>query len=257
MLKFRKNTFSTDRPRLPRTVTIDIGGWLKKVFPFGRKRVSTDESKLPQIVRVEDGFKEFFPDGEVGEVLCRNDGSCVVYFRDGAKKEVKVEYPEYSSIYGIHFSRNGHTLFNISWEKGVIAYDVLSGTKLWHFKSAKISKLFVYETYVVVRKYGEAIIKLDISTGNKLAELRSSTIEGSWRLDDPYILVNWFRGKLSVIDTETMTIYKQYSKQIENPTKAIRFMIVDGFLKKNRLIIKVDCGSGPFEHMIDSELLSK
>ena len=101
-------------------------------------------------------------------------------------------------------------------------------------------------------RYGEAVIKFDINDGRKIAELRSRTLEYLYDLSAPFVLANTFRGKLSVIDTETMTIAKQYSPKTVNPANALSLLINEVSLKRNKLTI---CGfenQWPFKRVIDT-----
>ena len=200
-------------------------------------------------------FEEFFDSKIISKIACSYAGLCSVYFCDGKTRTFATMASVYNRQYGIPFSSDGKVLFVSSWETGIHAYDIDTGKEIWRFKSTRIMSVYVSETYLIAIRYGEAILKLDIVNGTKIGELRSGTIEASYELDRLHILADTYRGKLSVIDMDALSVVKQYPDSLINPTKAISFMIREVALKRNKLMITgLEC-SRPFRRVIDHSFL--
>lgn len=144
-------------------------------------------------------FEETFDSKIISRVTCTYEGLCSVYFCDGRVHTLTTVADVYNRQFGIPVSLDGKVLFVSSWETGLHAYSVATGEEIWHFKSTRIKAVYVAEKYVVAIRYGESILKLNIADGTKIGELRSGTIECSFGLEFPYILIDTYRGKLSVI----------------------------------------------------------
>lgn len=208
-----------------------------------------------QIKPFTNGFEEIIDSDVVQKIVSTYDGLCKIYFRDGKTKCVTTNCTAYNSQFGIPTSLDGQIMFVSSWENGLTAYNVDSNSKRWCYKSTRIRSVYVYQTYVVALKYGESIIKFDINNGKKLGELRSGTLEFLYELCAPFVLANTFRGKLSVINTETMSIEKIYQNQKINPSKAISFLIQKAAIERNKLVISGLENQKPFNRIIDTAFI--
>lgn len=200
-------------------------------------------------------FEEFFDSKIISKVTCTYEGLCSVHFCDGRICTFETVADGYNRQYGIPASLDGKVLFVGSWEKGLFAYDIETGKEIWRFESTRITSIYVSETHVVAIRYGEAILKLDIANGTKIGELRSGTIEDTFELDPLHILVDTYRGKLSIVDTDALAVVKQYPDPLINPTKAISFMIREASLERNKLTISGLENSRPFCRVIDYNFL--
>jgi|GEM_PF-2093005 len=216
-----------------------------------------------RIKYIDGGFIEIIENGIVEKVICDYDGVCTVYFYDKPPKELNVGCSSYNRQFGMPVSDDGCKLFVSSWEKGLFAYDIMSGSVLWQLKDKKITSIVVHPTYVVTRKDETSIIKLDIESGKVLAEIKSGTIVSQFDLGGSYILVNSIKGKLSVVDTEKMLIIKKYSPKVVNPSNCLSMLIQNAVLKGNVLIVSgvedypnKEYGVSaprPFERVIDAD----
>lgn len=186
---------------------------------------------------IDGGFVEVIENGIVEKIFCMYDGICTVYFYDKPPKKLNVDCSSYNKQYGIPVSKDGQKLFFSSWEEGLFAYDIFSGTILWKMKGTKITSIIVHDTYIITKKYCASIIKLDIDSGEVLAEIKSGTIERDFDLGGSYILVDSIKGKLSVIDTEKMLVVKKYNPKIVNPSNSLSVSIHDATLQGNTLTI--------------------
>ena len=190
-----------------------------------------------RIEHIENGFLTIFENKIVDKVLCKYDESCTIIFHDKSCKELKLNFSSYNSQYGIPVSEDGRILFVSSWEEGLFAYDIASGSVIWHLKTSRITSIVVHPTYVSTQKYGESIIKLSIDSGKVLSEIKSGTIETQFHLGGPHILVNSIKGKLSVVDTDKMLVTKKYRPKIVNPSNSLSIIIQNAVLEKNELTI--------------------
>ena len=221
---------------------------------------------------LSDGFIEY-PENEfiekirfVYDIYDNNThrGSCTVYYYHEPPRTIFVECTIYNRLLGYPVSEDGKTLFVSSWENGLIAYDIATNEVLWRLKSTRIKKVTAYSTYVAAVKYGEAILKLDLHTGEVLGQMKSGTIESSWELQAPYILVSNFRGKLSVVNTKEMSVAKAYKEKTINPNSCCSLLIQEVKENDNALIISGleeypnwnfgAKGQKPFERIIDTSL---
>ncbi|MCC7572638.1 MAG: PQQ-like beta-propeller repeat protein [Candidatus Methanofastidiosum sp.] len=197
-----------------------------------------------RIENIEDGFMEIIENGVIEKVVCKYDGICTVYFYDKPPKELNVGCSSYNSQYGIPVSVDGSKLFVGSWEKGLggkekglLAYDIASGSLLWRLAEGKIRSIFVYSNYLIVLKAGASIMKLNIDSGVVLEQIKSSAIEHLFDLGFPYALVDAIAGKLSVVDVEEMLIVRKYGSQIVNPSNCLSVLIQDAALHGEALTI--------------------
>ena len=144
-----------------------------------------------RIQKFDGYFEEYITSPIISKVTCPYVGGlCSVHFRDGNVYTLNTVADGYNSQFGIPVSLDGKVLFVSSWETGLHAYSITTGEEIWHFKSTRIKAIYVAETYVVAIRYGESILKLNIADGTKIGELRSGTIECSFGLEFPYILID-------------------------------------------------------------------
>lgn len=142
------------------------------------------------------------------------EGRVDVYYYGKDTVSVPVKRVDvYQDQYGFPVSADGTMLYVMNWDiNGVIAYEIATGKIAWKYRPGTIRDILVYDSYIVAHKSNTALIKFDWKTGEILGELKSGTMESCHRLPDPYVLT-CYRGKESIVDTQTMEIVKQYSKK--------------------------------------------
>ena len=147
-------------------------------------------------------------------MVVEEEGRADVYYYEKSPVSVTVkELGCYQSQYGLPVSADGTMLYVMNWDiNGVIAYEIATGKIAWKYRPGTIRDILVYDSYIVAHKSNTALIKFDWKTGEILGELKSGTMESCHRLPDPYVLT-CYRGKESIVDTQTMEIVKQYSKK--------------------------------------------
>jgi hypothetical protein len=190
-----------------------------------------------QIERVDGGFWEIIQKRTINKLFCDYNGICTIYFYDKSPKELNVGCSVYNRQYGLQISEDEHNLFVGSWEKGLRAYDIESGSLLWKSSDRKIRYIFVYTTYLIALKANGAVFKYDINNGTKIGEIKSGSIEDMYDLGFPYIYVDAVKGKQSIIDVEKMLVVKKYSEKIVNPFNYLSVSIKDIVLRDNVLTI--------------------
>ena len=216
-----------------------------------------------RIERVEGGFITLIENGIVDRVVCEYGKKCTVIFCNRPPKELKIiECSSYQSQFGTPVSYDGSKLFVSSWEKGLYAYDISSGELLWRLKGARMTEVTVYPSYLIVLQSDKAIHKIDFATGQLLATIKTGTVLQHFVLMDSLVLVDSIRGKLSVLDTESMEVVKQYSKKVFNPGGYYSTLIHGAKVCDNQLIL---CGKegnhigfyGPetFQRVIDEHFI--
>lgn len=189
--------------------------------------------------RNAEGFLQHFDNPFVDRIQYKFDGSCTIFFKDGSTKDHFVGCDVvYNEQYGIPVSLDGRMLFVGSWEKGLTAYDTVTGERKWRYRPARIRSIFVYSDFLVVCRCGAALLKLDSHTGELIWEKKSGTMEEIHRLDDRYFFVDCLRGKYCVMDAMTMEIVKVYSPKTVNPSDCLSHVIREACLREGRLYIE-------------------
>lgn len=190
------------------------------------------------------GFVEILENNVIEKVVCYYNGISKIYFYDRPPKELVLGCSSYNSQYGIPVSRDGRKLFIGSWEKnlgglgkGLYAYDIMSGSKLWELSEGKIRDIFVYIDYLIVLKANASVYKLDINNGKVLTEIKSGSIEKLFDLSGSYILVNSIKDKLSVVDTENMSVIRNYGQKVVNPEDCLSLLIQNAVLQGTTLTV--------------------
>ena len=216
------------------------------------------------VIDIGNGFTSVIDNGVVDRITCHYGASCVAYFFDRPPQKLNLHLSPYNAQYGTPVSDDGQMLFISSWEEGIVAYSILSNSVCWTLKCKRITSIVVGSSYLVALKKGEMIIKIDINTGRILSEIKSSTIERLFELNNDLILVAAVRGKLSVIDTGTMRIVKQYSKKVVNPANCLSLTIQKATLQNGTLTVYgfeeypngdyTACGCKDFLRIIDTDL---
>lgn len=189
--------------------------------------------------RNKDGFLQHYQNPLIDWIQFKFDGTCSIYFKDGSTADHFVDCEAaYHEQFGIPVSPDGKLLFVSSWEKGLTAFHTITGEKVWHFRSTKIGTVFAYPNFLIARRYGKALLKLDLRSGIVLQELKSGTLERIYRLDDNYLFVDRLRGKYCVLDAAAMEILKTYSPKTVNPSNCLSLCIREARLQDGQLHIR-------------------
>ena len=175
----------------------------------------------------------------IEKIVLDLEGHCTIWFRDGriVKHCLNCE-AVYQGQFGIPVSLDGRLLFLSSWETGLTAYDTVSGELLWRYKRSRICKVFPYEEFVLAHRYGMGLVKLEITTGTVLQEIKSGTVERCFYLDGKHLLLDRWRGKLTVLDGETMKAVKTYSEKAYNPDDCYSLVITSAYLQEGALVVE-------------------
>jgi len=197
-----------------------------------------------RIEYTEYGFTEIIENGIVEKIVCKYGGICTVHFYEKPPKELNVGCDSYNRQYGIPVSEDGSKLFIGSWakgegghKKGLSAYDIETGSLLWNSPDGKIRSIFVYSTYLIAVKSYSAIFKYDINNGSKIGEIKSGTVDHMYDLGFPYVYIDSFKGKQSIVDVEKMSVVKKYNENVVNPSSCLSVLVQNVVLKDNVLTI--------------------
>ena len=180
-----------------------------------------------RIVSVENGFIEFIDNSIVEKVICNYDSTCVVCFRDKTTKTLKVSCSSYNRQYGFPVSIDGTKLFVGNWEKGLFAYDIISGEEVWRFKTSRVRNVLVFSDFLVVSRAYKAVDRIDIETGKLNASIKSGTLEHVFNLGFPYVFADTISGKYSIIDVAKMAVIERINSKTINPHNCLSLMIED------------------------------
>lgn len=186
---------------------------------------------------IEFGFVETIENDVVEKIVCKYTGTCTVYFYDKPPLELNVGCSSYNYQYGIPISEDGTRMFVGSWEKGLCAYDIVSGDLLWKFKARKIRNILVYSKFLIVSRANTAVVKIDIDTGEVLASIKSGTIEHVFGLDSSHIFADTISGKYCAIDVGNMVVAKKYASRVINPFECLSLIVTNVVLQQNIVTI--------------------
>lgn len=187
--------------------------------------------------RIDNGFWERFPSSTIEKILCSFDGYCRVYFLDGRRSEIQLECTVYNEQYGYPVSERHGLLFSTSWQHGVSAYDLFTGELRWKVPGSRMTRAFPIGDYLIVMRYGYALLKLDIQTGTLLSKISGGTLEHQFWLTGPYVLVDRVRGKHVILNTDTMQIVRTYRPQEINPRNYWSHKITDAAINGSGLVV--------------------
>lgn len=191
-----------------------------------------------RIKEIHHGFETIIKDGITKKVVCWYNGTCEVVYEKAANKILNIPVSFFNSQYGVPISGDGKIVYVTSWEDGVFAYSVDTNELLWRYKSTRIQDIVYRDDYIVVKKYGESIIKLNAKTGELITLLKSTTISSMYYLRDNYIFIEYYRGKLAVVDIDAMEVVKDYPAGAARIVGYAHHCIQEAYLKKNKLIVE-------------------
>ena len=183
-------------------------------------------------------YVQQYDDPRIDQIILYEDNTCEIQFKNGFTKPLPISCDSvYCSQYGIALSNDGTILLFSSWENGLTAYHIDKETVLWHYQKTRITKVFVYSGYTVAIRNGHSIVKLDLFTGEVCGEIRSATIEKAFALDEQYLLIDSFKGYVSIADVRDFFVVKNYRESTVNPNNCLSIVIRDAFLSNNRVVI--------------------
>ncbi len=186
----------------------------------------------------ENGILQTYQNPLITQIQFYHSGACEIHFVNGETRTVNIGCkPAYNSQFGIPLSQSGELLFLGSWEKGLSAFETRTGKLSWHYKATRIMKIMLFDSYLVCVQYGKQLLKLNQQTGEVLGALQSGTIERAFRLSDSLILADKVRGKLSLVEADTLGIQKIYSKKEINPLGCLSQIIREATLQDGHLTI--------------------
>lgn len=192
-----------------------------------------------KIYAIDGGFYETFQSNKVKKIVCTYSGECKVYYYNGIISEFSVECSSFNRQYGFPISETFNLLFTSSWENGLAAYDMSSGICRWTCPVKKATALVVEKTYLILLISGSALLKIDILSGCIITEIKSKSLEHIYELQSPYILLDRFRGRLSVVNSATMQLVHSFTSKQINPRDCLCVVIQEAYMEKDTLWV---CG---------------
>lgn len=191
-----------------------------------------------EIIRTDYGFTEELEHPFIHKIECVFPERCVINFCDGSSNSFYMKSDIYNRLYGIPASKDGALIFKSEWDNGIYAVSTKNGEIIWHFKKKRITRIFVYQTYIVALQQNKAVIKIDVLSGKELAEIKSPSIEDAFQLFEPYVLVDRIKGYLCILDTNSMIVTKRYHKATYNPEACLSVVIKDAYVKDGLVYIE-------------------
>ena len=189
-----------------------------------------------RIERINHGFWQYFDHPRVEKIWCDwGTGNCCVHYHDRSI-ELHIGCEGYLFQFGTPVSNDGKLLFMGSWEKGLYCYVIETGELLWHMKSTRITKIVVYDTYLIAARYGYYLAKINIATGEIIAKINSKGVGNQFKLDHR-VCVDSLKGTLCVVNTVNMQIEKVIPWKVINPYGYRNCFIISVKLADKKVLI--------------------
>ena len=191
-----------------------------------------------EIKKTASGFEETIGGREIHKIVFDTEGNCKVVFNDKSNQTFQTECSVYNIQYGIPVSDDEKQLFVGSWEKGLFAYEIHSGSLLWWCRSKRIRELFLFDDYIIAVKANEAILKIDIKTGEILDRIKSRTIESAFYLSGNCIAVDRIKGFISIVNTAALKEMFHFQNNTINPNRCLSLLIREMSIVGDQLLIQ-------------------
>lgn len=189
--------------------------------------------------RNELGFLQHYQNPLIDSIQYLYDGNCCIYFKDGTTKTHFVNCEVvYNEQFGIPLSLDGTKLYVSSWERGLTAYNTITGEEIWRYKRTRIGNVFCYDNFLVAHRYGMALLQFDLNSGELTNEIKSTTLEHIFALDQKYLFVNWWKRKNCIVDAKTLQMVKSYSEKEVNPFDCLGHSIREAHIVDGKLFIE-------------------
>ncbi|MBO4414129.1 MAG: hypothetical protein IKX86_04545 [Clostridia bacterium] len=193
---------------------------------------------------VKSGFVETPDNPLISKLIIQYDNDteshCTVVFKNKKICKMRIRCSVYNSQYGLQVSRDGTLLFSGTWEDGIYAYDIETGTLLWRFPKGKARTMIVSGDDLVVARAYSSVFKLNIYSGEKReTEITTRTLENIYHLSKDLFFLNSYRGRCCIIHYKDFAIEHTFAKAETNPQKCLSFFINNVELSKdNHVVIK-------------------
>ena len=154
--------------------------------------------------------------GIIDHIECYFDKKRVrVIYETGKITDLLFDIGVYNSQFNnVPLSSSRNWIFWSSWDKGISAFDLITGNMVWNKKGCKYRKILVFDDYIISLQQYNRLVKIKIENGSDLNEIKTGTINGIYKLDNQYIAADSIRGKLTIYDTRDMSVLKEYPKSI-------------------------------------------
>jgi len=175
-----------------------------------------------------------------------------VFYNDGTEKSFSMPIDVYNEQFrNVPISAERNWIFWGSWEKGICAYDLITGEVIWRIKGWKFTNILVFDKYLVTAQQYKKLLRLNIENGEILDEVKSGTLGSVYKLDDRYFYADSMSGIGTIYDVADMAVYKRYPKKTFPSDHPYGFSIRDlwlednhifaeGFIKGPGMVIEVD-----------------
>ena len=152
-----------------------------------------------------------------------------VFYNDRTDKTFPMPIDVYNHQFGnVPISAERNRIFWGSWEKGICAYDLITGEVIWKIKGWKFRNILVFDKYLITVQQYNKLLRLDIETGEILNEVKSGTLKSVYKLDDRHFYTNAVKGIGTVYDAMDMSVYKSYPKASLPRNFSIRDVFLEG-----------------------------
>ncbi len=189
--------------------------------------------------RNELGFLQKYQNPLIKQIQFCYDGTCTIFFKDGTTRSHFVNCEvAYNEQHGIPLSLDGTKLFVSSWERGLTAYDTMTGETVWHYKTTRVGRVFCFGSFLIAHRYVVALQQVDVLSGELRNEIKSRALERVCALDNKHLFVDRLKGKRCIMDAETMEIIKRYNEKIVNPFNCLSHCIREAELRDGQLFIE-------------------
>ena len=146
----------------------------------------------------------------------------------------------YNAQYGLPVSNDGTVIFAGTWERGIFAYDIITGMLLWRYPKGKARTMIISNEDLIVARANSSVFRLNIHSGQKSdLEIKSRTIENIFPLSNKQFFLKYYRGNCCVVNCKDFSIEHIFSKSEINPHNCLSLLINEVEIdSKNNVLIK-------------------
>jgi hypothetical protein len=175
--------------------------------------------------------EKVFVDGETSSIT--------IYNKDGTKSSIihrdgDDDVGVYQRQYGLSLSADGQALYIQSWERGLYAYDVRSGKRLWRTKLARVLRVAVLENSLVCTISGKGLRRLNPATGEVVEKHLCGEAKVVF-LPNKQAFYGPYRQRWKLIALDNFSTLAEYADRDINVHQSLSFVVSEVQIESNHL----------------------
>lgn len=208
------------------------------------------------ITCIHGGFVQRYHDGIISSVTAEYDSRiCTVEFCDGRIYKVPTVVDVYTSQYGVTVAPEENLMYLADGFVFLVCYEITTGRIVWKRRGANFLTAIVRKPYLIVPKKFTGILKLDMYTGEMIAQYKARWLEHAYILSRDLLLINWIRDDNWLFDMQELQLLRRFPYSRFNPNGCRSVFVDKAYLEGTKLLI--DGRERPeAENSVEAPLLS-